>query len=73
LKRLTARLRALVLAVATVFGPLPPATAQTPGFDLIARRGGARALEMSISTIEFDIGITKEREPVVWHDETMGA
>jgi glycerophosphoryl diester phosphodiesterase len=73
LTRLAARLRALVLAVAAVLGPLPPAAAQTPGFDLIAHRGGARALEIGISTLEFDIGITKDREPVVWHDETMGA
>jgi glycerophosphoryl diester phosphodiesterase len=68
---LTARLGALVLAVAAVLGPLPPAAAQLPGFDLVAHRGGARALELGVSTLEFDIGITKDREAVVWHDETM--
>lgn len=50
---------------------MPPAAAQSPGFDLVAHRGGARSLEIGVSTLEFDIGITRDREPVVWHDETM--
>jgi len=50
---------------------MPPVAAQSAGFDLVAHRGGARSLEIGVSTLEFDIGITSDREPVVWHDETM--
>lgn len=40
---------------------------------MVAHQGGARALEIGVDTLEFDIGITRDREPVVWHDETMSA
>ena len=50
---------------------MPPAAAQPPGFDVVAHRGGARALEIGVSTLEFDIGITKDRQPVVWHDQDI--
>ncbi|KAA8970402.1 glycerophosphodiester phosphodiesterase family protein [Mycobacterium sp.] len=66
------RLGALALAVVVVLGPLPQSGAQPLGFELVAHQGGARALETGVSTLEFDIGITLDREPLVWHDETMG-
>lgn len=61
-----------MLAVLVVIGPPAPATAQAPGFDLVAHQGGAPALGIGVSTLEFDIGITRDRQPLVWHDETMG-
>lgn len=64
------RLAALALAVLVVLGP-PPASAQPSSFDVVAHRGGAAALEIGVSTLEFDIGITKDRQPVVWHDQDI--
>ncbi|OBI50864.1 glycerophosphodiester phosphodiesterase [Mycobacterium kyorinense] len=64
------RLGALVLAVLVVPGP-PPASAQPSSFDVVAHRGGAAALEIGVSTLEFDIGITKDGQPVVWHDQDI--
>ncbi|OBF05375.1 glycerophosphodiester phosphodiesterase [Mycobacterium sp. 852002-10029_SCH5224772] len=63
----------------------PAAPAQAPGFDLQAHRGGrgqateqslrafARSLELGVSTLEFDIVLTRDRQPLVWHDPTIGA
>jgi glycerophosphoryl diester phosphodiesterase len=62
-----------------------PAAAQASGFDLQAHRGGrgetteeslrafAKSLELGVSTLELDIGITKDGQPLVWHDPTIGA
>ncbi|WP_082993389.1 glycerophosphodiester phosphodiesterase family protein [Mycobacterium sp. 1245111.1] len=60
----------------------PTASADAVDFDVVAHRGGpgdryigeslpafANALETGVSTLELDIGITKDRQPVVWHDE----
>ncbi|WP_375482481.1 glycerophosphodiester phosphodiesterase family protein [uncultured Mycobacterium sp.] len=75
-------LLAVLLAVATS-GPLPSAAAQPLTFDLVAHRGGSgetteeslrafgKALEVGVSTLEFDIGITRDGQPVVWHDLTI--
>jgi glycerophosphoryl diester phosphodiesterase len=62
----------------------PTAAAQSPEFDVVAHQGGpgaagtgeslqafANALETGVSTLELDIGITKDGQPVVWHDETI--
>jgi glycerophosphoryl diester phosphodiesterase len=61
----------------------PAASPQPPGFDLQAHQGGggettgeslrafAKALELGISTLEFDISITKDGQPLVWHDPTI--
>lgn len=38
---------------------------------MVAHRGGAAALEIGVSTLEFDIGITKDHQPVVWHDQDL--
>ncbi|GBE67337.1 putative glycerophosphoryl diester phosphodiesterase precursor [Mycobacterium sp. MFM001] len=66
------RLRALVALAAVAFlGAQPTAVAQPCEFDVVAHRGAADALEIGVSTLEFDIGITKDRQPVVWHDQDM--
>lgn len=69
---MTAHLRALALAAVVAVGAAPSAAGRSPGFDLVAHQGGASALETGVSTLEFDIGITSDRQPVVWHDETVG-
>jgi glycerophosphoryl diester phosphodiesterase len=74
-----------VLAAATVALPVPNAWAQESGFDLQAHRGGrgetteeslrafAKAIELGVSTLELDIGITRDGQPLVWHDPTIAA
>jgi glycerophosphoryl diester phosphodiesterase len=69
-----------VLVAVAILGPLPSAAAQPATFNLVAHRGGsgetteeslrafAKALEVGVSTLEFDIGITRDGQPVVWHD-----
>lgn len=62
----------------------PNAAAAPRNFDLVAHQGGpantstgeslpafANALETGVSTLELDIGITKDQQPVVWHDEAI--
>jgi len=70
----------MLAAFATAIGPVPLATAQLDGFDLQAHRGGrgetteeslrafAKWLEPGVSTLEFDIVISKDAQPLVWHD-----
>ncbi|WAC94175.1 glycerophosphodiester phosphodiesterase [Mycobacterium sp. Aquia_213] len=65
--------------------PLPVSGAQAPGFDLQAHRGGrgetteeslrafAKSLELGVSTLELDIVITADGQPLVWHDPTIDA
>jgi glycerophosphoryl diester phosphodiesterase len=77
--RVAAALLALALLVAA------PAAAQPSAFDLEAHRGGrgetteeslrafAKSLELGVSTLELDIGITKDGQPLVWHDPGIGA
>jgi glycerophosphoryl diester phosphodiesterase len=61
-----------------------PASAADPGsFDLQSHRGGrgetteeslrafAKSLELGVSTLEFDIVITRDAQPLVWHDPTI--
>lgn len=67
-----------------VFVATPNVAAQSRDFDLQAHRGGpgntrtgeslpafANALETGVSTLELDIGITKDQQPLVWHDESI--
>jgi glycerophosphoryl diester phosphodiesterase len=73
------RLGAALLAIGVV-APLPTASPETPGFDLQAHAGGrgqatgeslrafAKSLELGVSTLELDINITKDGQPLVWHD-----
>jgi glycerophosphoryl diester phosphodiesterase len=63
-----------------VLGPVPSAPAAPEAFDLQAHRGGrgetteeslrafAKSLELGVSTLELDIVITKDHQPLVWHD-----
>jgi glycerophosphoryl diester phosphodiesterase len=79
-----ARLGAVLTAIALLV-PLPVSSAQAPGFDLQAHRGGrgetteeslrafAKSLELGVSTLELDIVITKDGQPLVWHDPTIEA
>lgn len=77
--RLVAALLGLGLLLAS------PASAQPAGFDLQAHRGGrgetteeslrafAKSLELGVSTLELDIGITRDGQPLVWHDPRIDA
>jgi len=72
-----------VTLVVTLLAPLPKASAQPSGFDLQAHRGGRgetteeslrafiKSLELGVSTLELDIVITKDGQPLVWHDPTI--
>ncbi|ORB05480.1 glycerophosphodiester phosphodiesterase [Mycobacterium mantenii] len=74
---------AVLLAVAVL--PVGAARAQTPDFDLQAHRGGrgetteesrrafAKAIELGVSTLELDIVLTRDGQPLVWHDPTIQA
>ena len=72
---------ALLAVVALAFAP--PAAAESPGFDLQAHAGGrgqatgesmrafAKSIELGVSTLELDINVTKDRQPLVWHDPVI--
>ena len=76
-----ARLVAALLTPAVFLAP--PAGAQPSGFDLQAHRGGrgetteeslrafAKSLELGVTTLELDIVLTKDAQPMVWHDPTI--
>ncbi len=71
---------ATVLGFSTISAVSPPAAARAPSFDLQAHRGGrgetteeslrafAKSLELGVSTLELDVVITKDGQPLVWHD-----
>lgn len=73
----------LALAGAAVVAPIPAALGAVQNFDLQAHAGGrgaatgeslrafAKSLELGVSTLEFDINITKDDQPLVWHDPTI--
>jgi glycerophosphoryl diester phosphodiesterase len=73
------RLGAVLVAV-VVLALAPPVAAESLGFDLQAHAGGrgqatgeslrafAKSLELGVSTLELDINITKDQQPLVWHD-----
>jgi glycerophosphoryl diester phosphodiesterase len=77
-----ARLGAVLVAIGVV-APLPTASPQAPGFDLQAHAGGrgeatgeslrafAKSLELGVSTLELDINLTKDHQPLVWHDPVI--
>ena len=78
---------AVLLSAAMVFSVIPAlaprVVAETPAFDLQAHRGGrgetteeslrafAKALELGVSTLELDVVITKDHQPLVWHDPVI--
>ena len=78
-----ARIAAALLALAVLLAS--PAAAQLPEFDLQAHRGGrgetteeslpafAKSLELGVSTLELDIVLSKDGQPLVWHDPTIQA
>lgn len=80
--RLAAALVGLTLAALT---PPLTAAAQPQSFDLQAHAGGrgettgeslrafAKSLEIGVSTLELDIVITKDEQPLVWHDPIIDA
>jgi glycerophosphoryl diester phosphodiesterase len=80
---LPARLAAALLTLSVLLAS--PASAQPSDFDLQAHRGGrgetteeslrafAKATELGVSTLELDIAITKDGQPLVWHDPTIDA
>ena len=74
----------LLAAVAVVVLTMAPSVlAQPRDFDLQAHAGGrgqatgeslrafAKSLELGVSTLELDINVTKDRQPLVWHDPTI--
>ncbi len=77
----------LAAVTAMVVGSVPtvsfPAAAQVPIFDLQAHRGGrgetteeslrafAKSLELGVSTLELDVVLTKDGQPLVWHDPVI--
>lgn len=80
----SARLRAALAAlVAVALVPLAAASAQAPDFDLQAHRGGrgetteeslhayAKSLELGVTTLELDVVLTADGQPLVWHDPTI--
>lgn len=72
-----------MLAVLTAAFAMPVANADAAEFDLQSHRGGrgetteeslrafAKSLELGVSTLEFDIVITRDAQPLVWHDPTI--
>jgi glycerophosphoryl diester phosphodiesterase len=78
------RLGAALVAIAVV-ALATPVDAQSRDFDLQAHAGGrgqatgeslrafAKSIELGVSTLELDINITKDRQPLVWHDPIVDA
>ncbi len=76
------RLGAVLVAV-VVLAAAPPVAAESPEFDLQAHAGGrgqatgeslqafAKSLELGVSTLELDINVTKDHQPLVWHDSII--
>jgi glycerophosphoryl diester phosphodiesterase len=73
----------MLVALAAASATVPMANAEPADFDLQSHRGGrgetteeslrafAKSLELGVSTLEFDIVITKDAQPLVWHDPTI--
>ena len=69
--------------MAAVVNPSATAAAQPSTFDLQAHRGGrgetteeslrafAKSLELGVSTLELDIVLTRDAQPLVWHDPVI--
>ena len=73
----------LALAGSALLAPAPAALSAPQSFDVQAHAGGrgattgeslrafAKSLELGVSTLEFDINITRDDQPLVWHDPTI--
>lgn len=82
LRRLLVASATALVAIAAPPVPLS-AAAPPPTFDLQAHRGGrgetteeslrafAKSLELGVSTLELDVVVTKDGQPLVWHDPTI--
>lgn len=69
-----------MLVAVVVLALAPPVDAESPDFDLQAHAGGrgqatgeslhafAKSIELGVSTLELDVNITKDHQPLVWHD-----
>ncbi|MDD4866049.1 MAG: glycerophosphodiester phosphodiesterase family protein [Mycobacterium sp.] len=81
---MTARLGAVAFALMAVAALLAPGALSQPRvFDLQAHRGGrgetteeslrgfAKSLELGVTTLELDVVITEDGQPLVWHDPTI--
>jgi glycerophosphoryl diester phosphodiesterase len=74
----------LILVCATLVASAP-AVAEPTSFDLQAHRGGrgetteeslrgfAKAVELGVTTLELDIVVSKDAQPIVWHDPVIEA
>lgn len=79
------RLAAVFPVAVALLTSSPTASALPSGFDLQAHRGGrgetteeslrafAKSIELGVSTLELDIVITKDGQPLVWHDPVIEA
>lgn len=84
MRTLTA-LAVLLLAASLTAYQAPLASADPEGFDLQSHRGGrgetteeslrafAKSLELGVSTLELDIVISADGQPMVWHDPVIQA
>ncbi len=69
-----------LVAIGSLLASVTPAAAEPVSFDLQAHRGGrgetteeslrayTKALELGVSTLELDIVLTKDNQPLIWHD-----
>lgn len=74
---------AATVLIAAVAGSLPAAAAQPPAFDLQAHRGGrgetteeslrafTKSIELGVDTLELDVVLTRDAQPLVWHDPVI--
>lgn len=79
------RLSSPVLAALVALASTATGSSAPTGFDLQAHRAGrgetteqslpafAKALEIGVSTLELDVVITGDDQPLVWHDPTIEA
>ncbi|MDF2823664.1 MAG: glycerophosphoryl diester phosphodiesterase [Mycobacterium sp.] len=84
MRTLTA-LAVLLLAASLATGQAPQAAADPEEFDLQSHRGGrgetteeslrafTKSLELGVSTLELDIVISADGQPMVWHDPVIQA
>ena len=78
MRRATSLLTSSLVAGAVLAAP--PAAADPGAFDLQSHRGGrgetteeslrafAKSLELGVSTLELDIVLTRDNQPLVWHE-----
>jgi glycerophosphoryl diester phosphodiesterase len=69
--------------VVAVLALVPAASAEPSGFDVQAHAGGrgettgeslrafAKSIEIGVTTLELDVNVTKDGQPLVWHDPVI--